>query len=344
MSTSAQPRLSLNPTVPHEPRVVRVDQTLLETAVARLLGDRFGDSRQGVRQFLAGAKRSGIDLSLMWASVHSDTDAHDGQPGEVCLLVPGGGRTGMMFSSTGDASPNAHIHRVAVLQAAVEFARTNLARHVRLVQSLPDPSDTPTRAALTAAGFVWVGDLMYLKRRLKRNEPDAPSSWPSGITVRAVRTLEPGSADRADLSTAMNTSYIETLDCPELCGLRETHDVIDSHRGARPWEPGTWWIVHDHGTPSGCMLLNVCPDHDTVDLVYLGLGPALRGRGLGSHLLRMGISVASRSGMGSMTCAVDRRNVPAIRMYERLGFSMWSERVALVRPIESPSDAAPIAS
>ena len=245
----------------------------------------------------------------------------------------------MVFNSTGDTAVDAHTERVAAIQAAVEFARDNLARHVRLAQALPDPSDTATRNALTAAGFTWVGDLVSLTRRLKRNEPDQTAPWPSGIVVRARRPLDPGSSDRTELTTAMTTSYIDTLDGPELCGLRETHDVIDSHRGARPWEPGSWWLVHQNGSPQGCMLLNVCPEHDTVDLVYLGLGPALRGRGLGSHLLRMGIAAATRMGVSSITCAVDRRNEPAIRMYERLGFSPWSERVAMVRRIDAMAPA-----
>jgi ribosomal protein S18 acetylase RimI-like enzyme len=35
-----------------------------------------------------------------------------------------------------------------------------------------------------------------------------------------------------------------------------------------------------------------------------------------------------------MTCAVDLRNEPALRLYERAGFRAFSRRVALVRVLD----------
>ena len=89
-----------------------------------------------------------------------------------------------------------------------------------------------------------------------------------------------------ELLEALESSYQDTLDCPELCGLRETPDVLDSHRSTGVFDPALWWMVHVNGQARGCALFNRCPEQRTIELVYLGLSPELRGRGLGKWLLR----------------------------------------------------------
>src|SRR6186997_1299624 len=61
------------------------------------------------------------------------------------------------------------------------------------------------------------------------------------------------------------------------------------------------------------MLLNRCPDHDSVELVYLGLSPELRGKRIGSALLQLGLSRLAGSPADHVACAVDLRNAPARR-------------------------------
>ena len=72
-------------------------------------------------------------------------------------------------------------------------------------------------------------------------------------------------------------SYLDTLDCPALCGLRTTADVLESHKHAGAWDPAIWWIIQREGRPEGCMLLSETAEHDAVELVYIGLGPEARG-------------------------------------------------------------------
>jgi ribosomal protein S18 acetylase RimI-like enzyme len=68
--------------------------------------------------------------------------------------------------------------------------------------------------------------------------------------------------------------------------------------------------------------------------VYLGLGQSLRGKGLGRTLLPYCMARARSVVPGwPVTCAVDERNVPALRLYERLGFTVFGRRRALVRPV-----------
>ena len=58
-----------------------------------------------------------------------------------------------------------------------------------------------------------------------------------------------------------------------------------------------------------------------VELVYMGLVPESRGRGLGRRVLEAAIDQARRCGASQMILAVDRNNVPARTLYGRAGFS-----------------------
>ena len=75
---------------------------------------------------------------------------------------------------------------------------------------------------------------------------------------------------------ALERSYVDTLDCPELCGLRVVDDVLESHRSVGVFDPGMWWLVMAEDEPEGCMLLSACPEQNAVELVYLGISPRLR--------------------------------------------------------------------
>ena len=73
------------------------------------------------------------------------------------------------------------------------------------------------------------------------------------------------------------------------------------------------------------LLLSDIPDRDVWEVVYLGLTPPARGRGLGrtaiQHALDLAHPHASR-----LELAVDIRNLPATRLYESVG----------LRPLRSP--------
>ena len=205
-----------------------------------------------------------------------------------------------------------------------------------LVQALPEPHEAWAIKALQDARFQRIGDLAYLRCPLGSSIP-SPEPMPPDIEVREVSDMTAGCANRIDLGRALERSYEDTLDCPDLCGMRTTDAVIESHLASGQWDPSLWWIVYAGTGPAGCMLLSPNPDQGTVDLVYIGLGRVLRGQGIAERLLLMGLARASTTGLPSMTCAVDRRNTPALRLYKRLGFSEFAGRVALVRQIEPKS-------
>lgn len=308
------------------PRSVKVTAALRERAAERLVAkdNALSDStRRHAQAFLAAAQSHAIDLNAMWASI--DSAGQTPNIREVALLVPGTGRTAMCFTSqpASDAGE-------AELAGLLDHACADI-RGVQLAQALLEPAETSAHRVFLRAGFTEVGRLAYMRRPTpQRGEFTPTTSWPQGITVTNWKR-----GDDSDLAIALERSYIETLDCPGLCGLRDTADVIASHRGTGTFDPTYWWIIRKDHTPQGAMLFNPCPDQNLIELVYIGLSPDVRGLGLGRLLMHTALSTLATRRERMITCAVDTRNAPAMRLYNTLGFETFAERIALVRSLRA---------
>jgi ribosomal protein S18 acetylase RimI-like enzyme len=367
-------------------RVVQIPEQLWLAGAMRLLPESAGDPTMAAQRFLESAQALNIDLGLMYGTL-----SPDGQTvREVCLGVLGSGRTGMLFVSSpakktrawsgvklkdalapGGAArtDNGHRERIASIQhvcRVMSEVGPAVPKPVRLAQALLDAREKDVGSALRSAGFLDVGELAYMRRNLPRTGPskdfdlDSQNPWPSGIRVASVDELirEGHSPQEIDdwLCVALDKSYADTLDCPELCGMRETPDVLESHRAVGQYDPSLWWIVLENGVPEGCQLFNVSQEHDSVELVYVGLSPKIRGKGIGSSLLAYGIlslykhSIGESArgpypvirGSGGLTCAVDTRNRPALQLYKRMGFTKFGQRWPLVARLTPGVGIAPI--
>jgi len=258
--------------------------------------------------------------------------------------VLGEGRTAMMFLSEPpregepDGATAARIERTACISAACGFLSEKRPRNVCIAQALPDPSDGWALEAYAASGFLKVGELSYLRR------PTAGLSAARGLVELPVgdeliafdALIEKVGKAKADemMVEALDRSYEQTLDCPELCGLRATSDVLESHRATGQFDPRLWWLLLSAGEISGCLLLNPCPEQSTVELVYVGLARAVRGRQLGRRVLEYGLARAcANRAHWEVACAVDDRNTGAKKLYDSLGFKPAARRVALVHPV-----------
>lgn len=363
-------------------RVVPVPPALRLAAAARLLGEHAADPLLAAQRFLESAPELGVDLDLMWCVLDDVPPGSQQTVRNVALAVLGTGRTAMLFasgparrglkSSLLRAKPTAidHAERVALIRHACEHVAqpSPHRRNARLAQSLLESKETDAVRAFADAGFMRLGDLAYLRRRLSKSGPGAgpeamaKPTWPAGVRVQSLAELfaEGRSAKEVDhlLITALEQSYVDTQDCPELCGIRDVSDVLESHRSVGIFDPVLWWLVFKGDQPHGCMLLSACPEHQSVELVYLGLSPSVRGVGLGSTLLNFGIrrlydtvlafspsampsesGHATVNGTGGVTCAVDTRNAAAMRLYQRAGFERFATRVPMVRSLIADSAA-----
>lgn len=368
--------------------ILAVPPDLHLSAAARLIGESGGDPLTAAQRFLESASHLRVDLDLMWCTLDPKAPSELGiglgpKVRQVCLAVIGSGRTAMLFVSgpehkprwpaarfraSSAASAEAHRERVALLHHAchaVSTLRSGDQPRLVLAQSLIESRELEAAAALRDAGFLKLGDLAYMRRQLPKSGPGRaveqaaahlqlpPGSRLASLTELAAEGLSQRQIDHW-LALALERSYEGTLDCPELCGMRSIADVLDSHKSVGQFDPSLWWLLLDNDGPQGCTLLNVCPEQDSVELVYLGIAPAMRARALGPQLLAVALrrlydlAIGAHAlpdhphigGAGGITCAVDTRNTPAMKLYKRAGFERFGVRLPFVRAIAAPPGGA----
>ena len=333
--------------------VTRVDPKHRRVAIGCLIGTDATDP--AVDTFLMQANHEGVDLTLMWMAV--PTAESPATFGQVALLIPAPGRTAVVLVSGADGpsprSPELRMRlRAAAIEACCDFASTSTGGSLRLAQALIDPGVGELSEAYRAAGFVHLAELAYLRRErraLARVIEAHPSALSPDLRIVCYADLRDHERD-AQLGCALEASYVGTLDCPILCGMRTTDDVIVSHKAVGAFDPRLWWLIFDAGVPAGCLLLSPVPQSGTIELVYLGVAPSLRGARPGaavggaagtanakgsvaSVLLAHGLRELPPSSEDTLACAVDVANTPAMRFYSRWKLRRFATKSAFVRPL-----------
>ena len=110
-------------------------------------------------------------------------------------------------------------------------------------------------------------------------------------------------------------------------------DVLEIERASfsNPWSRDMFlWELQNAGISYGYVLrepggrvaafCTVWIVQDELHVNNVAVGPAHRGKGVGQALLRFVLRLAAGLGARRATLEVRRSNVPALRLYERLGF------------------------
>ena len=197
--------------------------------------------------------------------------------------------------------------------------------HTHLAQAVLDTAASEGASALTAAGFLHAGDLVYMAAPAE-SFPTAPPASPLSF-----ESYSPATHDR--LMCIIEATYQGSLDCPLVDGLRETADVLAGYRAAGHFRPDWWLIARLEDRDVGCLLLADHPADNQCEIVYAGIVPAARGRGLGLALTRRAQWLAKEAGKSRLVLAVDAANAPAIAMYRTAGCVAWDRRSVFVRPL-----------
>ncbi|MHC4127185.1 MAG: GNAT family N-acetyltransferase [Planctomycetota bacterium] len=302
--------------------IVQVGATRRSEAIERLVSTGPATDRRAVQHFLHYAEANAVSLDGLWSRL-----GPDGRFDSTVLAVPSPGRTAMVFAS----HPAAATQTESIAQLIDHACRQVAAWGVELAQALLDPSEDLDHRMLEAAGFLELAVLSYQERPIAKTTPPRPQ-WPPGVRVR----VEPYRNElERDLATILNRSYEQTLDCPGLYGLRRTEDIIAGHKATGRFDPSLWTLLWVDEQPAGVALINPFPGHKTSELVYIGLAPFARGRGLGRPLLRHGLCLLQGRRERSLTLAVDQRNTPALALYGAEGFQQAVLRVAMIRSLRS---------
>ena len=191
------------------------------------------------------------------------------------------------------------------------------------VQALIPVTSTRSVYDLQAAGFRPVAELYYLSAKVPwettRPHSADPLSWQS-YSVKLH--------DR--MAAVIQRTYKGTLDCPGFDDAFDAHDALTSYQASGASEDRYWWLLQHEGDDVGCLLLADYPDHDQMELLYVGIVPEFRGRQWGEYATRWALAQVRAIGRSRLVLAVDRRNDPACNMYRRVGFVESDLRILLI--------------
>ncbi|MBK9126620.1 MAG: GNAT family N-acetyltransferase [Phycisphaerales bacterium] len=300
------------------PPATPLAESQLDTALAILLAPANGRQvapRSAVRQFRDHIQASGA----AWEGL-GVWDGGALRAALLALLPPG--RTAVILVppttlSTIDADAQRNLTHAAVA--------TLSARDLHFVQALIEPGDDDRRALLAHGGLAPLTTLAYLERIAVFPWTDSP---PQHFTW-----LSYNSHTHDEFERVVAESYVDSLDCPELAGLRPIADVLAGHRAAGPFDPALWSLARVAGEPVGCLLLTRIARGEIIEIVYVGVVPAWRRRGVGAALIQRAIEQARTLRVRRVTVAADARNTPAQQLYERFAFAPIGRREVLWRRV-----------
>jgi mycothiol synthase len=323
------PRAAAEPQILTREHLTEADgQAVLRLAGAAAAEDGVGPLSEHVRLHLRyGGDPRARDLLLvshgeLAGYAHLDTaDAAEGPSGELVIHPAHRGQgLGLLLA------------RALIAEAGAQ--RLRLWAH----------GDLPAATRLAAAaGFERVRALWQMRRslRFEIGEPHVAD----GITVR---TFAPGQDEDAwiDLNARAFARH------PEQGGWTREDLVL---REREPWfDPGGFFLAVRDGRLAGFHWTKIhgpsgqdglVPGRDAAgqapgaigEVYVVGVDPAERGTGLGRALTLIGLRYLRSRGLPEVMLYVDESNVPAIRLYESLGFARWSTDVMFAHTPENPA-------
>ena len=206
-------------------------------------------------------------------------------------------------------------------QVTVEGLARLRERSLHYAQALLEPGATGQRELLMRAGFRPLAPLTYLER-------DALYPWVDPPARDEAEWVHYDARTHADFARVIPETYRDSRDCPELSGLRPIDDVLRAHQAAGRFDPRLWEVARVAGQDAACLLLTRLARDTVLDVVYMGVVPAWRRRGVGALLLRRALAQCRARNARRLTVVVDERNAPAARLYERFGFVRAAQREA----------------
>lgn len=255
----------------------------------------------------------------------------DGLPVGVQLTILRDDDVGMVWPPVVDS---ALLKRTSRLPSEViedellsEAARRLDAAGAWVGQALLEPNQSREHSAMQRNGFARLTELRFFERPLTES-----SSWPRPAK-RPSLSYEPyrRSHNRQAFVNVLEATYRGSLDCPEFNGVRDGRQSLKNHEAVSSFEPDMWRLYRFAGTDAGVLLMTERPDQQAWEVLYLGVVQTARGCGIGRAMLLDALQAAHDAKAERLLIVADARNVPAVSLYESLGFQALATRVAFVR-------------
>lgn len=317
----------------------------LRPAALEVLYRRMPASLRGhlIAEVLADAQAGELDLSGLWVA-----RIRSGRIVGAMMTQALAGKVAAVWPP--EVRPS--WRRAPMAAALVRAALENLSdRGYRLAQAALDESAGPHAARdLTRGGMPHITELLYLERATAAPLPlpqaapgrgqdrrEAPATAKAPAPPDFVwRPYDSAIAD--EFRAVLQATYEGSLDMPELEGTRSLEDILAGHQAAGLFVPARWQLGVLPGEPdSGAVLLmNEAPGREAWEVIYLGLTPGARGRGLGRAVIRHALNLARAAGAPVLELAVDLRNTPAVRLYRQTGFTPRDRRSVHLAVLRGP--------
>ena len=194
-----------------------------------------------------------------------------------------------------------------------EWCRAN---QVRCIYFLADANDAETSRVAAESGFREVDVRLIIRRSLK-GLSELPYSGPDGMDIREA--AEPDLAYLRELASRSHRSSRFYFDggfpaarCAALYEAWIDRGFADPERNLR--------VAMLEGMPAGYQVVGPAPPDDERRLELLAVDPSRHGQGIGAALLLSSMRMVRSDGAGEIWTILSARNVPSIRVHQRLGF------------------------
>jgi ribosomal protein S18 acetylase RimI-like enzyme len=249
----------------------------------------------------------------------------------VCAPVPG---SGAIVWPPAVAFPLGAAAEDLLVRAACAWLQQQGAR---LAQALLADDERALARPLLRHGFAHVTSLSYLHRPPALPGDEGPPTGASGLCTEQAGAgrlhFEPYDPVRPQLfhDTLVRT-YEDTLDCPEVNGVRTVEEVIQGHKAQGCFDPRRWWLARgrEPDAPVGVLIVSPAPEAGEWEVGYMGIVPEARRRGFGREMLRMALRQSHAAGVRRVSLCVDDRNLPAWGLYRSMGFELYDRRAVFL--------------
>ncbi len=238
----------------------------------------------------------------------------------MLLCQPVGGATALVWPPRVLLEGHSREREDLLIRHACTWLRQ---RGTKLAQCLLGRSELALGEPLLRHDFRHICHLWYLRHDLQ---------------LTAAQLVDPGrlqfrtfaEVGQALFQEVLLQSYQDTLDCPEVTGVRTIEEVMAGHQAQGRFDSHRWWLASQNDNPIGVIIASPQADTGDWDLSYLGAVPQARGQGFGREMLHFVLVEARAAGAIQMTLSVDGRNTPAQQLYRTAGFQTNDHREILL--------------
>lgn len=281
-------------------------------------------SRSGQQALASAVQTFTQQPSPDWSGLLCHADA---SPVRAVWVQPFPGRMAQLWQPQGDD---------AVTQSLLEAARAWVdSQAIRLCHTLVMPEQQAQAQPLKAAGMRLISPLRYLTASIL-TPPRAKSSV---LMLCPWREL-----DDITALTLIEQIQVGSLDSPLVCQALGSKGLLEGFYRQSPDGNRHWYslsLASQPDIPVGALLMAPRAEHNGVEVMLMGLVPAMRGRTLGHDILQAALSYAEQVGAVRVMLTVDATNTPARKLYEREGFHCYHQEdiYAWTRSSVNPPEA-----